>query len=91
MQLANLWLSLLLIACCQLPIVFKTAAKLLHSYPKIIMKNSSSIWLSALVIATTLSSCELVGGILKAGIWIGILIVVFVVALILWLVNRFRR
>jgi hypothetical protein len=44
-----------------------------------------------LALALTLSSCEVVGGIFKAGIWVGIFLVVLVVALILWLVNRGRR
>lgn len=37
------------------------------------------------------SSCEAVEGIFKVGLWSGIIIVVVVIALILWLVNRFRR
>ena len=39
----------------------------------------------------TFSSCEMVGGIFKAGMGVGIFIVVLVVALILWLVMRGRR
>lgn len=39
----------------------------------------------------TLSSCELIGGIFKAGFWTAIILIVLVVALILWLVNRGRR
>jgi len=35
-----------------------------------------------------LSSCAIVGGIFKAGVWTGILIVVFIIGVILWLVNR---
>jgi hypothetical protein len=37
------------------------------------------------------SSCQVVGGIFKAGFWTAIIIVVIVVVLILWLVGRSRR
>jgi hypothetical protein len=37
------------------------------------------------------SSCELVGDIFSAGMWVGVLIVVAVIALIIWLVGRGRR
>jgi hypothetical protein len=56
-----------------------------------LMKNYSLLWLSVLAMALTLSSCEVVGGIFKAGMWVGILVVVVVVGLILWLVGRGRR
>jgi len=38
-----------------------------------------------------LSSCEVVGGIFKAGVWVGVLAVAFVVIIILWLVGRARK
>ena len=43
-----------------------------------------------MVSATMLmSSCEVIGGIFKAGVWSGIIVVVIVVALIIWLISRF--
>lgn len=56
-----------------------------------LMKQYSLFGLLALATAMTLSSCEVVGGIFKAGVWVGILLVVLVVGLILWLVGRGRR
>ncbi|WP_129716101.1 hypothetical protein [Pedobacter sp. SYP-B3415] len=41
-----------------------------------------------LFIMTTLSSCDLVEGIFKAGVWTGVILVVVVVALIIWLISR---
>ena len=35
-----------------------------------------------------LSSCEIIGGIFKAGVWAGVLLVVFVVGLIIFIVAR---
>ncbi len=55
------------------------------------MKQYSLLWLCALAAAMTLSSCEVVGGIFKAGMWVGILLVVLVVGVILWLFGRGRR
>lgn len=55
------------------------------------MKQYSYLWLSALALATLFSSCQVVGGIFKAGFWTAIIIVVIVVILILWLVGRSRR
>lgn len=39
----------------------------------------------------SLSSCEVVGGIFKAGVWTGLLLVAVVVFVIIWLIGRSRR
>ena len=54
------------------------------------MKKYSVLFLFALMMLT-LSSCAVVGGIFKAGMWVGIVVVVVIIALILWLVGRGRR
>lgn len=55
------------------------------------MKQYFLSGLYLLAITMTLTSCEVIGNIFQAGIWVGIIIVVAVVVLILWLVNKFRR
>lgn len=40
------------------------------------------------LIMTTLSSCQLIEGIFKAGVWSGIIVVVVVLALIIWVVSK---
>lgn len=66
-------------------------AKLLHGLLKSNrMKKFSTIGLYVLALAMTLSSCEVIGGIFKAGFWTAIILIVIVVAIILWLVNRGR-
>lgn len=45
-------------------------------------------FLLAVFVMVTLSSCEVIGGIFKAGVWTGILIVAAVVGLIIWLIAR---
>lgn len=39
-------------------------------------------------LCSTLSSCEIIGGIFKAGVWSGIVIVVVVVALVIWILSK---
>ena len=38
--------------------------------------------------ATALGGCELAGDIFKAGVWVGMLLVVGAVALIIWLISK---
>jgi hypothetical protein len=35
-----------------------------------------------------LNSCAVIGGIFKAGVWVGVLIVLFIIGIIIWLVTR---
>ncbi|TDQ75829.1 hypothetical protein CLV99_3523 [Sphingobacterium yanglingense] len=51
------------------------------------MKKISIIALLTLV-TLSFTSCEVIGGIFKAGVWSGIIMVVVVVALILWLLAK---
>ena len=46
--------------------------------------------LTAILVITLLSSCELVGDIFEAGAYTGIIIVVIVIALVIWLFSKFR-
>jgi hypothetical protein len=55
------------------------------------MIKLSSVWLYALVIAVTFSSCDLVGGLIEFGFYTAIIFIVLLVALILWIVRRMRR
>jgi cytosine/uracil/thiamine/allantoin permease len=51
------------------------------------MKKYIPLALIALL-ATTLTSCELVEGIFKAGFWSAIIVVVIVLALIIWILSK---
>jgi len=42
----------------------------------------------ALILISSLSSCELIGNIFKGGMYFGIILVVVVVALIIWLISK---
>ncbi len=43
------------------------------------------------VLTFTLSSCEAIGGIFKAGVWFGVIGIVVVIAIIFWLINKARK
>ena len=51
------------------------------------MKNII-IFLALLLTAVSLSSCEVIGGIFKAGVWTGIFIVAAIIGLIIFLIAR---
>lgn len=44
-----------------------------------------------LALSITLSSCDAIGGIFKAGMWVGVIVVVGIVALVLWLLGKARK
>lgn len=46
---------------------------------------------SVLALLLSLSSCQVVGGIFKAGVWAGVLMVVFFVAIIIFLISKVFR
>jgi TRAP-type C4-dicarboxylate transport system permease large subunit len=50
------------------------------------MNRILSISLLLLIFFT--SSCQVVGDIFKAGVWVGVLMVVGIIALVIYLVNR---
>ncbi len=53
------------------------------------MKKNVLATLSAIVLAAVaLSGCELIGGIFKAGVWTGTILVVLIVAIVIWVVSK---
>ena len=53
---------------------------------KVIMKKYSFLPLLALLLS--LSSCEVVGGIFKAGVWSGVILIVVVVGLVIFILAK---
>jgi uncharacterized membrane protein len=41
-----------------------------------------------LLLAASLTSCRVVGGIFKAGMWVGIIVLLIVIALIFWIFRK---
>jgi hypothetical protein len=44
-----------------------------------------------LFLAVTASGCEIIGGIFKAGIWVGAIVVILLVVLVMWIVGKARK
>jgi hypothetical protein len=51
----------------------------------------SSLFALLLVTLSTLTSCEAIGDIFQAGMWMGVIVVVLVIALVLWLLRKIRK
>ncbi|MCF0039629.1 MULTISPECIES: hypothetical protein [Dyadobacter] len=45
-------------------------------------------FLVVLLLTVTLTSCEVVGGIFKGGVWTGVILVVAVIAIVIWALSR---
>ena len=54
------------------------------------MKNRFSLIALCMVLLLSLQSCEVIGGIFKAGAATGVIVVVLVIALIIFVITRFR-
>jgi hypothetical protein len=44
--------------------------------------------LTAVFSAVALSGCEIAGDIFQAGVWVGVLLVVGIIALVIWMVSK---
>ena len=42
----------------------------------------------AFLMVISLTSCEVIAGIFEAGVWVGVLIVVAIIALVIWLIRK---
>ncbi len=55
------------------------------------IKNQPLLLVALFTMLATLSSCQAIGTIFKAGMWTTVIIIVVVVAIILWLVGRGKK
>jgi hypothetical protein len=51
----------------------------------------SSVLALFILMSVTFTSCEAIAGIFKAGMWVGILIVVVIIGIILWIIGKARK
>jgi len=55
------------------------------------MKDLRAYFVALMVLLTfTLSSCELIGDIFKAGMWTAVILIVIVVLIIMWILRKIR-
>ncbi len=55
------------------------------------MIKNSLIAVLIITVSGTFAGCEALGDIFQAGMWIGVIVVVAVIALVLWLLRKMRR
>jgi len=53
--------------------------------------NFKSVMALMVVMALLCSSCQAIESIFKAGVWVGIIIVVVIIAIIFWLINKAKK
>jgi hypothetical protein len=53
-----------------------------------LMKHASYLFVLLFLFAVVLTGCEVIGGIFKAGVWTGVLLVILVIGIIVWLLTR---
>ena len=54
-------------------------------------KSNLPVFATLMVMLVTLSSCDVVEGIFKAGFWSAIIVIVLIVAVVMWLIGKTRR
>ena len=52
------------------------------------MKHSWYLFVFLLLSPVVLTGCEVIGDIFKAGVWVGVVLVMLVIGIIVWLVTR---
>lgn len=55
------------------------------------IKNYIPRFAALLIVLFSFSSCEAIGDIFKAGMGVGIFLVIIVIAIIVWLISKFRK
>ncbi len=54
-------------------------------------KFNMPVWALLFLFIATLSSCDVIEGIFKAGFWTAIILVVLIVGVVMWLIGKTRR
>jgi hypothetical protein len=55
------------------------------------MKNQIPKIILLLAVLFSVAGCELVGDIFEAGMSVGIFLVILIIAIIVWIISRFRK
>jgi len=64
---------------------------LLNLKNKNMQKNNSILLAFLLALVMVTSGCEVIGDIFQAGMWTMFIIIILVVALIFWIIRKFRK
>ena len=56
-----------------------------------ISKKNLSLLTLLVILAVSSSGCEVVGGIFKAGMWVGVIMVALILVVVFWIMGKMRR
>lgn len=54
-------------------------------------KKNLSLLMLLMLLAVSSSGCEVVGGIFKAGMWVGVIMVALILVVVFWIMGKMRR
>jgi len=55
------------------------------------MKQSWLLFAVLLFLALTFAGCQIIGDIFKAGVWVGVILVIAIIGIVAWLFSRGSR
>jgi uncharacterized membrane protein YcjF (UPF0283 family) len=56
-----------------------------------ISRKNLSLLTLLVILAVSSAGCEVVGGIFKAGMWVGVIMVALILVVVFWIVGKMRR
>ncbi len=56
-----------------------------------ISKKNLSLLTLLMILAVSSAGCEVVGGIFKAGMWVGVIMVALILVVVFWIMGKMRR
>ena len=51
----------------------------------------TTLYIIALIATIILPGCEVIGGIFKAGVFVGVIIVILIIGIIFFIISKFRK
>ena len=49
------------------------------------------VYMIFFLMAVVFSGCEIIGGIFKAGVWVGIIMVVLIISIVVYIMGKFKK
>ncbi|MEH6305168.1 hypothetical protein RYH73_05910 [Olivibacter sp. CPCC 100613] len=53
-------------------------------------RSNYIIWPAIIMLLTCMSSCDFIAGVFKGGVYVGVFLVIIVIAIIFWLISKAR-
>lgn len=56
-----------------------------------ISKKNLSLLTLLMILAVSSAGCEVIGGIFKAGMWVGVIMAALIIVVVFWIMGKVRR